>query len=108
MTLKTCLMNSTKRQYIHIGAVRTDAQKEAIAKTKKEAAAIKLEATFKNKLEWWISEPTGTAQKTWRQSTSRKYHSKNLPQSCIDMLNKTTGWTFSKGTPHTTDSRVQS
>ena len=89
------------------GKERSAAQNAANSARKKEEAVTKFESTFKAKLEWWISDSTGDKQKSWRHSTSRKYHAGNLPLSCISMLETTTGWTYSKGTPHTTDSRVQ-
>ena len=97
----------TGDQHANSGVIRSEATRAAIATTKKADAAKKFETTFKEKLEWWISDPTGDKQKSWRHSVSRKYHDGNLPETYSEILEKTSGWTFSKGTPHTTNSRVQ-
>ena len=89
------------------GAVRSTDTRALIAAARRKAAAEKYEAEFNAKVCWWKSNPTGDEEKKWRHSVSRKYRDKKLPQSCIDMLISTTGWTFSQGTPHTTDSRIQ-
>ena len=96
-----------EKQHGNSGVVRTDAQKEALAKTKKEAAARKFEGLFADALKIWVANPTGEKEKKWRHSVSRKNRDGNLPKSCLDLLEKTIAWTFSKGTPHSTDSRVQ-
>jgi hypothetical protein len=89
------------------GLVRSPDTRALIAAAKRKEAAEKYEADFNAKVCWWKSNPTGDEEKKWRHSVSRKYRDKKLPQSCIDMLISTTGWTFSQGTPHTTDSRIQ-
>jgi len=89
------------------GVVRSDSQKEAISKAKKDIAAKKFEVLFADALKTWVANPTGEKEKKWRHSISRKNRDGNLPKICIDMLNNTSVWTFSQGTPHTTDSRVQ-
>jgi len=89
------------------GKERSAATRAEISATKRKDGSKKFEEAFKSKLEWWVSDPTGDKQKVWRHSISRKYRDGNLPPSCISVLEMTRGWTYSKGTPHTTDSRVQ-
>jgi len=89
------------------GAVRSEATRTAVSNTKKKLAAEKYDALFADDLKLWMANPTGEKEKKWRYSVSRKNREGTLSQSCLDMLNNTIGWTFPKGTAHTTDSRVQ-
>lgn len=97
----------TGEQHANTGKVRSEAAKKAIAEARKETAARKYEELFSEQLKQWVADPNGDAQKNWRYSVSRKHREGNLPQSCIDALSKIPAWTYSKGTSHSTDSRVQ-
>jgi hypothetical protein len=96
-----------EKKHENSGVVRTAAQKETNSKTKKEAAVRKYEGLFADALKIWVANPTGENEKKWRHSVSRKNRDGKLPQSCLDMLKNTKGWTFSQGTSHSTDSRIQ-
>lgn len=97
----------TGSEHGNSGTVRSQDTRDAIAKTKRDAAAKKFELLFVRNLEAWVENPSGEKEKIWRYQISRKKREGSLPESCFNMLNNTSGWTFPQGTPHTTDSRVQ-
>jgi hypothetical protein len=90
------------------GAVRSEKTREQISASKKAEGAKKYECLFADRLKEWIANPEGDKEKKWTYQISRKKREGTLPQNCLTMLDNTPGWIFPSGTPHSTDSRVQS